>query len=348
MLTLRHFTIFKAVTETGNFTKAAQRLYITQSAVSHTIRELEEYTGTVLFDRFSKQVQLTANGKLLLEEIVPILAACENLEKRIGHLDRKAPLHIVSSITIASFWLPFVLQEMKLRMPDTPVNVTVVSAAEAVKVLSAGEADVAFVEGIQPQGPFLCKHFAGDELKMVCAPKYRFGVQDLQRCHVQAGNRVCQAVADSSCQSVKENADSRAEGNAEGRAENCAEKFAGEDTSITVVLPETMSVEEFCGENLLLREKGSAVRDTLDNRLFLLGHTVHPRWVSVNSTALMKAAKAGLGIAVLPEELVKEELEGGRLIELKVEGLTLNNDFIAVWHKDKYMTPALKTLLEFT
>ena len=307
MLTLRHFTIFKTVTETGNFTKAAQRLYITQSAVSHTIRELEEYTGTVLFDRFSKQVQLTANGKLLLEEIVPILAACENLEKRIGHLDRKAPLHIVSSITIASFWLPFVLQEMKLRMPDTPVNVTVVSAAEAVKVLSAGEADVAFVEGIQPQGPFLCRRFAGDELKIVCAPGYCPAVQDPQDCHVQAG-----------------------------------------DTPIAAFLPETMSVEEFCGENLLLREKGSAVRDTLDNRLFLLGHTVHPRWVSVNSTALMKAAKAGLGIAVLPEELVKEELESGRLIELKVEGLTLINDFIAVWHKDKYMTPALKTLLEFT
>lgn len=299
MLSLRHFIIFKTVSETGNFTKAAAKLYITQSAVSHTIRELEEYTGTVLFDRLSKRVQLTANGKLLLEEVAPILAACESLDKRIGHMDQKAPLHIVSSITIASFWLPQVLQKLKEQLPDTPVNVTVVSAAEAVKILGAGEADVAFVEGAEPQGPFSCCHFAEDELKIVCAPEYF-----------------------------------------EGGLET--EPGTPDMTKLTVRL----NLSEFCNENLLLREVGSAIRDTLDSQLFLLGHTVHPRWVSVNSTALLKAAKAGLGIAVLPEELVREELAAGRLAEVRVEGLTLKNDFIAVWHKDKYMTPSLKILLE--
>lgn len=290
MLSLRHFIIFKTVSETGNFTKAAGKLYITQSAVSHTIRELEEYTGTVLFDRLSKQVQLTADGKLLLEEVTPILAACESLDKRIGHLARKAPLNIVSSITIASFWLPDVLKKLKKRLPDTPVSVTVVSAAEAVKILSAGNADVAFVEGAEPQGPFECRHFAGDEIKIVCSPDYGM-----------------------------------------------------DETAVR-----QMSIEEFCNETLLLREPGSAIRDTLDSQLFLLGHTVHPCWVSVNSTALLKAAKAGLGIAVLPEELVKESLDAGQVVELKIEGFSLKNDFIAVWHKDKHMTRALTALLEFT
>ena len=54
MMTLRHLYIFKAVTETKNFTKAAQRLYITQSAVSHAVRELEEYAGTPLFDKIGR------------------------------------------------------------------------------------------------------------------------------------------------------------------------------------------------------------------------------------------------------------------------------------------------------
>ena len=79
MMTLRHLYIFKTVCETKNFTKAAQKLYITQSAVSHAIRELEEYAQTALFDRLSKRVQLTRSGELLLEEILTVLAACESL-----------------------------------------------------------------------------------------------------------------------------------------------------------------------------------------------------------------------------------------------------------------------------
>lgn len=281
---LRHFMIFKAVSEVGNFTKAAHKLYITQSAVSHTIRELEEYTGTILFDRLSKQVQLTASGKRLLEEVLPVLAAYESLEKRIGQLEMEAPIHIVSSITIAAFWLPHILQKFEKQMPNIPVYVKVVSAADAITTLQSGNADIAFIEGIQPQGPFFCTQFAQYNLKIVCSPSYP-------------------------------------------------------------VLNQKMNISEFCSEKLLLREPGSAIRDTLNSKLFLLGYTVYPRWVSVNSMALIEAAKAGLGITVLPEVLVKEELAKNTLISLSVEGLLLKNNLITVWHKEKQITPVLKKLL---
>lgn len=284
MLSLRNLTIFKTVSETGNFTKAAQKLYITQSAVSHAIRELEDYAGTVLFDRLSKQVRLTSNGKLLLDEIAPILSACESLDKRIGQLEIHAPLQLVSSITIASYWLPKILLTFKKKMPATPVSVKVVSAAEAVKTLQSGNADIAFIEGIQPQGPFICKKFDSYPMNIVCSPDY---------------SPFCQ----------------------------------------------TMSISDFCSKNLLLRETGSAIRDTLDSQLFLLGHTVRPIWTSVNSTALIEAAKAGFGITVLPEVLLQESLSNSTLISLQVDGLELKNDLIAVWHRNKYMTPALDTLL---
>lgn len=283
MLSLRHFTIFKAVSETGSFTKAARQLYITQSAVSHAIRELEEETGTLLFDRLPKQVRLTSGGKLLLEEITPILASCDSLEKRIGHLEQRAPIHIVSSITIASFRLPRILQDFKMQMPDIPVYVKVVSAADAVEILKDGDTDLAFVEGARPQGPFHCRTFSDYTLKIVCAPDYP------APCRMNAG--------------------------------------------------------EFCSEKLLLRETGSAIRDTLDSTLYLAGCSARPMWVSVNSNALLEAAGAGLGITVLPEVLVKNAVTEGRLREIEVEGLTLTNDMTAVWHKDKHMSQALKTLL---
>ena len=108
-MTIRHMEILKTIAETGSFTKAARVLYITQSAISHAVRELEEESGTVLFDRLSKSVRLTEAGSLLLRETLPVLAACNALEKRMRHLEQHAPVHLVSSITIATYYLPCAL-----------------------------------------------------------------------------------------------------------------------------------------------------------------------------------------------------------------------------------------------
>lgn len=283
-MTLRHFEIFKMVAETGNFRRAAEKLYITQSAVSHAIRELEEQTGTLLFDRFPKGVQMTKSGLLLLEEIQPILAACKTLESRIRNLEGQAPIFIVSSITIATFFLPKLLKQLYKNNPDISAYVEVVSAAAALEILRAGKADVALIEGTRPHAPFLSTPFASHQLKIVCSPDYP-------------------------------------------------------------ISKTTLSMEEFCSERLLLREHGSAVRDILDSALYLTGHTAFPSWCSVNSSALLAAAKAGLGIAVLPETLVREELLQKKLISLSIPGLSLENKMHVVLHKDKYISTPLQTFL---
>lgn len=284
MMTLRHLYIFKTVSETKNFTKAAQKLYITQSAVSHAVRELEEYAQTPLFDRLSKRVQLTRGGELLLDEILPVLAACESLDSRIKNLEEQAPVHLVSSITIAIHWLPKILTDFSKQWPAVTVQVEVVSAANALETLRKGKADFALLEGSVPEGPFSHASFDKYALQIVCSPKYP-----------------------------------------------CADI--------------SMDIETFCREKLLLRETGSAIRDVLDSTLLLSGHSVHPLWVSVNSPALIEAAKAGLGIAVLPHILVKDDLERGSLITLDVKDLSLKNELFAVWHKDKYLPAPQKALL---
>ncbi|MCR2023581.1 LysR substrate-binding domain-containing protein, partial [Blautia pseudococcoides] len=88
-----------------------------------------------------------------------------------------------------------------------------------------------------------------------------------------------------------------------------------------------------------------AIRDVLDSTLLLSGHSIRPLWVSVNSPALIEAAKAGLGIAVLPHILIKNDLKNGSLISLDVKGLSLENELFAVWHKDKYLPAPQKALL---
>lgn len=281
-MTLRHFRIFKAVAENGSFTKAADQLYITQSAVSHAVRELEERAGTLLFDRLSRNIRITESGRLFLEEITPILASCDALDSRIGSLERKAPVHIVSSITIAAFRLPGLLNRFHEQWPDLPVTVEVVPAATAVERLGSGNADFALIEGAAPQGPFIWEAFDSYRMPILCSPGYR----DVRK---------------------------------------------------------PLSLEEFCGERLLLREKGSAIRDALDSALYLAGYRAYPAWSSVNSTALIEAAKAGLGLTVLPDILVGNELRENMLITVQVEGLELKNDLLVIRHREKYITAPLRS-----
>lgn len=91
-MVFRHLEILEAVAETGTFTGAAKKLFITQSAVSHAIAELERQAGTELFERLPKGVRLTLCGALLLEEAGSILAACRNLDRRLPQLEENTPV----------------------------------------------------------------------------------------------------------------------------------------------------------------------------------------------------------------------------------------------------------------
>ena len=86
-MVIRHLEILEAVQETGSFTAAAKKLFITQSAVSHAVAELERQAGTALFVRLPRGVTLTRCGISLLEESRSILTASRNLDRRISHLE---------------------------------------------------------------------------------------------------------------------------------------------------------------------------------------------------------------------------------------------------------------------
>lgn len=302
-MTLRHLQILRAVADNRSFTKAAAQLYITQSAVSHAIKELEEMAGTALFDRTSKKVCLTACGRLLLQESLPVLSSCESLEKRMKELEKDTPVRLASSITIAGFWLPGIIRKIQEKHPGIRTEVEVVSASNAVKLLEKGEVDAALIEGVIPEGPYESFTFDSYSLRAVCAPGYLH--------------------------------------------EDCDESRKSRDTAGVEGSPrqKTISPSALCREKLLLRERGSAIRDAFDSAMLLKGCTAHPVWVSVNSQALIEAARAGLGITFLPDILVEKEMREGSLAEIQIEGISLKNELHVIYHKDKYLTVSFQELL---
>ena len=284
-MNLRYLEVLEAVAQTGTFTGAAQRMYLTQSAVSHAIAELERQAGSPIFDRLPRGVRLTACGALLLEESKVILSSCRDLEARMGRLAEAAPVSVVSSITIASFWLPRILRRLRDRRPDLQVRVRVVSAAAAMDVMRKGEAELALIEGTEPEGPFVSAPFGSYHLQAACAPDFP-------------------------------------------------------------VPAEALMPQGLCAMPLLLREPGSAIRDTLDSALYLANQTARPVWESVNSTALLEAAKAGLGITVLPELLLSGPVARGSLRIVELSGMDMENAVLAVRRKSAHPSRSLAAVLE--
>ena len=108
----------------------------------------------------------------------------------------------------------------------------------------------------------------------------------------------------------------------------------------------TLSPAELVSLPLLLRRRGSASRDLLDERLSALGLKAQPKLSSSSNSVLLAAAREGLGVAVLPEALVAAELAAGRLKEVRIQGLELSRRWFAVRRQDKKFTPVQQQAFE--
>lgn len=105
-------------------------------------------------------------------------------------------------------------------------------------------------------------------------------------------------------------------------------------------------IEVFRGERFLLRERGSGTREEFDRATEGAGFRVEPMWESTDTAALVGAAAAGLGLAVLPRRMAVDALARGQVEEIRVPGLDLRRSYRIVLHKDKFLTPALKDFIE--
>ena len=97
---------------------------------------------------------------------------------------------------------------------------------------------------------------------------------------------------------------------------------------------------------LLLREKGSATRTFLDHIFAIHEIEVNPTWESANPQALINAVSKGIGISILPEKLVQQDFEAGRIELRKLQDEELKRKAYVIWHRQKIMSDELKLLKE--
>ncbi len=144
MLELRHLRSFLAIEETGSLARAAERLHLTQSALSHQIKALEHYYGTPLFLRSSKPLRLTAAGRKLLElaqRVLPLVARTDAELKRVAG-GRAGRLHIAIECHACFEWLLPLLDRYREDWPEVEVDIRLGVSFDPIPALQAGEVDL--------------------------------------------------------------------------------------------------------------------------------------------------------------------------------------------------------------
>lgn len=143
-LEFRHLKTIKAIHDAGGLARAAEVLHITQSALSHQIKGLEEKAGVELFVRRSKPLKLSAAGQRLLrlaEKILPEVAAMEE-DFRSLRSGKSGRLHIAIECHACFEWLFPVLEEFRKAWPDVDVDIRPGLAFDALPALQKEEVDL--------------------------------------------------------------------------------------------------------------------------------------------------------------------------------------------------------------
>lgn len=107
-----------------------------------------------------------------------------------------------------------------------------------------------------------------------------------------------------------------------------------------------ISLAEFKHQRFLLREPGSGTREVFDRAMAQAGIGITPSWESMSTTALIHAVIHGLGIAVLPYRMIQPALKRGLIVTVDVENLSFLRNFYIIYHKDKFLTDAVKDFME--
>jgi DNA-binding transcriptional LysR family regulator len=145
---LRHLRYFVAVAEELNFTRAAERLGISQPPLSSQIRQLEKELGIPLFHRLTRSVELTDAGKLLLEEARVILRQIETAETSVQRRARGETGRLVVGSAGATYFhplIPAIIREYGMRYPDIVLAPHASNTSLLVARLHAGQVDIALI-----------------------------------------------------------------------------------------------------------------------------------------------------------------------------------------------------------
>ena len=178
-LEIRHLRLVAAVAEVGSLTRAGDQLHLTQSALSHQLRDIESRLGTPLFLRVGKRMMLTPAGERLLRSADEVLDAIERTEDSIRLLSGagRGLLRLSTECYTCYHWLPPLLLRFRRSFPRVEVRIDVEGTHHPVEMLLAGKIDVGIMSTPVRDRRLVSRRVFDDELVLITSTQHRFAQQ---------------------------------------------------------------------------------------------------------------------------------------------------------------------------
>lgn len=276
---IRHLVAFTTVLEAGGFTKAARVLNLTQSALSHQIKTLEDQLGLQVFARIGKRTVLTQAGEILLVHAKAVLRQLSDARQALLELQDpgRGRLRLSSAGYSCYLLLPRILQEFKTEYPGVELSVAADYTGEAVQHLLEGILDIAILVAPPPVHGLIIEPLATDELCVIVAATHPW----VKRRRVQWA--------------------------------------------------------ELATQVLISYNKSSQTHQLLLHRL-AREHAAPPPTMEVREAeAVTEMVKLGLGIAVLPPWVVREDLRQKRLEAVPLGRIGLKRSWAVAYIQGKHL-----------
>ncbi|OHE82595.1 MAG: LysR family transcriptional regulator, partial [Verrucomicrobia bacterium RIFCSPLOWO2_12_FULL_64_8] len=174
VLDSRQLLAFAALARRGSFTLAAKDLFLTQSAVSHAMKALEEDVGCRLLDRVGKRVLLTQAGEQLLRHVERVLREMQDARTGLEDLSNwgHGRLRVGASTTACQYILPTVLREFKQSFPKCLIRIEPGDNPRLLEVLRSGQIDLSLMLAAPGQADLAFVPLFEDELKFLVSPMH--------------------------------------------------------------------------------------------------------------------------------------------------------------------------------
>lgn len=188
MLDLHKLQIFSVVAQEGSFSAAAQRLYITQSAVSQHIKDLEASLGQPLFQRGWRGVRLTPQGEILqhyAREIFALVASAQNALTDVEHL-AQGKISIGTTPGISIYLAPDWIQQFRARYPQLTAALQTGVTAQVVADVLAHRLDIGVIEGeVEEFRQARLAHLVLEEIEQRVVVGFRHPFWDMERIRLE-------------------------------------------------------------------------------------------------------------------------------------------------------------------
>lgn len=307
-MTLRHLNIFMEVCRSGSITRAAEELNMAQPAVSYAIRELESYYGVRLFERMNRRLYITEAGEQLMSYADSILVQFEEAKEVLKDRNAAAKIRIGTNVSYSVSKLPKLISGFRREHPEIPVYVRVENSAQIEEALIRNGLDFGIIDYPVKSELFFCDLLEEDPVTVACSPDFV----------MEAEGKIIEGRQQKGMESAEEKAKTK-------------EQKTGE-------LP------------FLLRESGSGLRNTADRIIQNMEKKGICPVIVMESTSiqsLIGACMEGMGLLVLPRNVLRPYLEDGRLKEIPIGGVNLVRQYYLVYHKSKFLTKSMKAFKEY-